>query len=203
MAKKALAALLAIAASVFGQQRIIQLHANSSPLPDYWKYHLVFRTLESYERVAQKKEAEGKAAAAAAWRALYQHKAGLTESEAATLQGVAASCQGQEQAELTKAQPFIAQLRGLLYSPDASLAPAGRGAQITQVRGQLKQLDQERVQILQGCISTLQASLGPASFKKLDAFVQKESARHDRLLSPGAPAKAPLGSAAAPAGANQ
>jgi hypothetical protein len=176
---------------------------NGGPLPDYWKYHAVFRTLAVYEQLAQKKEAEGRPAAAAAWRARYQYKAGLTASEAETLKSVAASCQTQERAEHARAEPFIAQLRSLLRGPNASMAPAVRSAQIAQVRGQLKQFDQEHVNILEGCIETLRTSLGDASYQKLDAFVQKESARHDLALGFGAPGKAPAGNAGTPAGANQ
>lgn len=110
---------------------------------------------------------------------------------------------GQETADLNKAQPFIDKVRSLLYSPDASLHPADRGAQIQQVRDKLHQLDLEHAQILQGCVSDLQNSLGPASFKKLDAYVQKEAARHDVLLSSRAPGKASAGNVAAPAGADQ
>ncbi len=203
MAGKILGVVLTVAAFAHAQPRIVTFQAESHSLPDHWKYHLVFRALDLDERLARDAEAGGRPAEAEAWRAHYQHKAGLTYSEAETLKSVGTSCRTQEKAELAKAEPLIAELRRLLYHPDASMAPATRAAQITQVRSQLNQLDQEHIQILQGCVSVLQSSLGTASFKRLDSFVKKESAQHDRLLSPPRPSGPPVGGQAAPAGGNQ
>jgi len=155
-------------------------------------YRAFFNHAQALEKAAS--DAEAGSAKGRELRSYYQHKIGLSESQAATLKQFAAQCVNATQDVDRRAKAIIEQVW--------KQYPPGRVAskdQIPKPPPELAQLTQERDDVTNAQVQGLRAALGETSFGKVDGYVRTEFAKQVKPVP--VPAANPAGLRPAPAGA--
>jgi hypothetical protein len=126
--------------------------AASLPVPNHVLYELFFRRVAGYEDLARKWEAEGRSGAPA--RNKLQEKAKLAPWEADLIKTVAAEFR--ERVDALRAEAVVT-------------AKQSAGSLSTV---QISELNAQRLQLVESCLSRLRDPLGAARFQYVDAFVR-------------------------------
>lgn len=160
------------------------LAAGGAALPEDVRYRLFFRYVAHLEAFAADLEMKGDAKAAAAWRAVLQRRAGLSEQEGAVMKRIASDAIQALAANEAQLKPALATFRAQRL--DAKSAPPQ----------EIKQLQAARREIVTSHVEQLKEQLGEVAFKKLDAYVST-------LYQNAVTTKAPGGSSASHAPGEQ
>ena len=157
-------------------------------------YRAFFRHLAFLDQQADALDAQGKDGSAL--RNFYQNAIGLTVEEAAVLKQAGGACVTAVQQTDQAAQQLIQAARAKF--PDRKVPSA---AALPKPPAELGLLNKQRDDVSNLWIANLRASLGPASFQKLDTYVQTRFVRQvSSVAVPNPPAAPPFSQTPASSG---
>jgi hypothetical protein len=156
-----------------GSSQLTAGQSANGVIPQYVLYRFFFHHLAALDQLAAQRDQVGRGNA---WRTHEQRTIGLTDAEAQSMKQVALDCT-QAVVELdTKLKAAITDMRA--QYPSAQTLPV-------EARASLRQLQDQRAQIINAHVEQLRSLLGDASFHKMDAYV------HTRFQVTRTPVPAP------------
>ncbi len=138
-------------------------------------YGAFFRHVLALEDAAVQHDKEGRNGNEV--RAYYQNVMKLTDAEAATVKKIARDCQNAADELEVKARKVI----------DAAWAPypghrVPVGVKPPALPDELRQLERERIETIKTYVQKMETALGPATFRKVDAHVQRVLAKRISIV---------------------
>lgn len=161
------------------QGQVSQSSQDEPPeIPDHIAYRHLFNHVVAFRKEADKAEREGKDAEP--YKGFFRRKAELSEDQAAVLDEIARECSKEVKGLDTKAKSivdgYLAQYPGGQVPHGEKPAPRPTG---------LREMAQERDELVLRCRDRLRAALGEGEFARFNDFVKRRIAPNVHLAKPG------------------